>query len=126
MEFILSVFVHNLICLPGGESFPTDVNPTSSARKGAHGLPSSKSPGKAKNDRQLSGSGKRSQADIQKRMANDDDEPYRPPPGSMCFHVFLMKLSEISKCHMCILTFFKNFFYFLYAFILPYLNCPLS
>ena len=81
--------MHHLICLQGGQAFPTDVNPTSSARKDTHGLP--KSAGKVKAGRQLSGSGKRSQADIQKRMENDDDEPYRPPPGSMCFHMLLLE-----------------------------------
>ncbi|XP_028415882.1 UPF0193 protein EVG1 homolog [Dendronephthya gigantea] len=63
--------------LKDGESFPTDVNPTSSTRKG------NKSPPKStgKEVRQLSGTGKRTQAEIQQRLANEEEQPYRPPPG---------------------------------------------
>ncbi len=57
-------------------------------------MSSAKSAGKAREARQLSGTGKRSQADIQTRMANDDDEPYRPSPGSM-FVVFCISFSKI-------------------------------
>ncbi|CAB4019047.1 Hypothetical predicted protein [Paramuricea clavata] len=67
--------------LKGGDSFPTDVNPTSSARKEARNTSSAKSAGKARDGRQLTGAGKRSQADIEKRVANDEEDPYRPPPG---------------------------------------------
>lgn len=31
----------------------------------------------------MSGTGRRTQAEIQKRVANDENEPYRPLPGSM-------------------------------------------
>lgn len=63
-----------------GQSLPTDVNPTSSAKK----QPRSSSPKDSSKavitTRQ--GSGRRTQEDIQKRLENDDDEPYKPKPGS--------------------------------------------
>mgnify|MGYP002804651117 CR=1 FL=1 len=97
LRHVLSIF-----CLAGGQSFPTDVNPTSSARKETCHT-STKSAEKARDGRQLSGTGKRSQADIQKKIADEEDEPYRPPPGSM-FDVFAISFRNVvlhTFLHVC-------------------------
>lgn len=86
MEVLVVVLPSQQLCSPlnilGGQSFPTDVNPTSSGRKQPRATLSPKESSKAISARQLCGSGKRTQADIQKRLENDEDEPYRPKPGS--------------------------------------------
>ena len=97
--FVINQTKH--LILPGGDSFPTDVNPTSSARKEARNTSSAKSADKARDGRQLSGAGKRSQADIEKRVENDEEEPYRPPPGSM----FVVLFTTFTKHFPCMVPF---------------------
>ena len=62
---------------------------------------SAKSAEKTRNGRQLSGTGKRSQVDIQRKIAVDEDEPYRPPPGSM-FNVFAISFRKLFSIPFCI------------------------
>ncbi|XP_046855827.1 UPF0193 protein EVG1 homolog [Xenia sp. Carnegie-2017] len=63
-----------------GESFPTNVNPTTSARKEQANASKTAGTTKNVNHKSLNG-GKRTQAEILRRKEFDDDEPYRPLPG---------------------------------------------
>jgi hypothetical protein len=104
--FVINQTKH--LILLGGDSFPTDVNPTSSARKEARNTSSAKSADKARDGRQLSGAGKRSQADIEKRVENDEEEPYRPPPGSMFVVLFTTFTKDFPLVPFCTVYFLSG------------------